>query len=215
MNKIITLSLILMCSLAAIAQDDESRKPPAKAWTTEVNFDPFAAGPVSISYIRLRKFVTEKTAFRMGVSLGLKDETPDKDISRNTFELNLRPGFEWHMVGTDRISPYYGVELDFATKTSDEKGDEDFNEYTVDGAWSNGSERGYTRIGANFIVGVDVYIIKRLYMGTEIGFGFENTKESNVKVKDGDGTILNEDKGGKRMQVGPNFNSSIRLGFVF
>lgn len=224
MNKIITL-LLISCSISAVAQNDSiiskpiakeiSMKPQGKDFTVEVNFAPFSSSPVSISYLRFRTFTSEKGAVRLGFSVGAENGSPSEDQTAKTFELNLRPGYEWHFAGTDRLSPYVGLELDFAKKSSEFESDEDGNEFTIDGAWLGGEERGFTRIGANFIIGADVYIIKRLYLGTEIGFGFERVKSSNIEIEIVGASDPDTDKGGTTFQIGPNFNSSIRLGFVF
>jgi len=162
-------------------------------------------------------FTSERNAVRLGFSLGLENDKPDEDIKRNTFEINLRPGYEWHFAGTERLSPFFGVEADIAIKTSKFTDDNDAAYITeIKGAWDDfGTERGFTRFGANFIIGADFYIAKRLYLGTEFGYGFEVVNSSDIEYTAEDGSDIDPDKGGSSFQIGPNFNSSLRLGFVF
>lgn len=214
-TKILYAFLLAIISLPAFAQDEDRKKPVAKDFTAEVNFNPFSSSPVEINYLRFRYFTTERSAFRMGFSLGMEKQTPEENVTLKTFDFNIRPGYEWHLAGTERLSPYFGVEADLAFKTSSyEDADEDAFVEKIEGAWSTGgTERGFNRIGLNFIVGADFYVAKRVYIGTEFGFGFQNIKYSDIEITSPD----DEDpiKGGTTFQLGPNFNSSLRLGFAF
>ena len=214
-KKFLYTLLFAVISLSAFAQDTERKKPATGNFTAEVNLNPFSSSPVNITYLRFRYFTTETSALRLGLSLGMQKQTPEEDVTQKTFEFNLRPGYEWHLAGTERLSPYFGVEADIAFKKSSyEDSDEDAYIEKIDGAWSSGgNERGFNRFGLNFIVGADFYIAKRVYLGTEFGFGFQNVKYSDIEVTSPD----DEEpiKGGSNFQLGPNFNSSLRLGFVF
>lgn len=214
-NRIFFALLFVVISLSALAQDVDRKKPEAKDFTAEVNFNPFSSAPVAINYLRFRYFTSEQSALRIGFSLGMEKQTPQEDVTLKTFEFNIRPGYEWHLAGTERLSPYFGVEADLAFKKSSYE-DTDTNAYfeKIEGAWSEGgSERGFNRIGLNFIIGADFYVAKRVYIGTEFGFGFQNIKYSDIEVTSPDNE--DPDKGGTNFQLGPNFNSSLRLGFVF
>jgi hypothetical protein len=217
--------LFLLYGVVSTAQDTAapsiSYKPIAKALTAEVNFNPFSSSPVSINYLRLRKFVSEQNAVRLGFSLGLRNQTPFENTSQSSFEINLRPGYEHHFTGTERLSPYIGFDVDFAIKSStysdDRTSAQNPGPYSkISGAWdSNGTERGFTRLGANFLIGADYYIIKRLYLGIEFGYGFQVISSSDITLTPRVGTAPTPAKGGTVFQVGPNYNSSLRLGFVF
>ncbi len=218
MKKIIAVAVLLFTGISITQAQDMSSdnlKPVSGDWGAEVNFAPFSSSPISINYIRLRNFTDDKSAFRLGLFLGANVQNPSEDLTNNTFELNIRPGLEKHFDGTNRISPYIGGELDLAFKTSKSEFDDGSNEATIEGAWTNfGTERGFVRLGANAIAGVDFYIVKGLYLGTEFGFGFEYIKQSDI-VEKANGNELGETKGGSTFQLGPNVNSAIRLGFNF
>ena len=219
MKKItLILALVTFCSLSASSQDF---KPVPGDFSAEVNFSPFSSTPINISYLRFRSFNAENRAIRLGVFLGFQHDKPDTDpnndeeTTNQTIELNIRPGLEKHFEGTDRLSPYIGGELDLAFKLSRSEIEDDGNETSIEGAWNQfGAERGFTRVGANLILGADYYIAKRVYLGTEFGFGFEFIKQSDIVFKIGS-TEIDEEKGGSTFQLGPNVNSSIRLGFNF
>ncbi len=208
----ILFTSIIICGLSFTGFSQSSDlKPDGGDWNLEVNMNPFGDQPISISYIRMRYFQASNSAFRLGMSINGQSEKPDDDIKANSSTINLRPGFEIHFEGTNRLSPYVGVEFDFARKNS-----KVINEATnieLKGAWNpSGLERGYTRIGLNVVSGLDVYIIKNLYVGTEIAFGFQSTKEANLEFSPDDSANVD---GGSQSQFGPNYNSSIRVGYIF
>ena len=217
MKKLIALLVIIMCAgISGIkAQDfeDQNFKPETGSWGAEVNFAPFSSSPISLNYLRFRNFTSDNSAFRLGIFVGVNVENPDEDLRNQTFEFSIRPGVEKHFEGSRRLSPYIGGELDIAFKLS--KSTFNDGEGAVKGAWANnGQERGFNRLGANAIAGVDFYITKGLYLGTEFGFGLEYIKQADI-VFENNGVELSETKGGSTFQLGPNVNSAIRLGFNF
>lgn len=214
MKKQLLVVMLVVTSLTVFSQDDR-KKPEAKSFTAEVNLNPFSSSPININYLRFRYFTSETSAVRIGFSVGAQKQTPSQELTRQTFEFNIRPGYEWHLAGTERLSPFFGVEADFAIKTSSYE-DQDVDAFLkkVTGAWSeSGTERAFTRFGLNAIIGADFYVAKRVYIGTEFGFGFQSTNFSNIEATYSSDKV--KIKGGSDLQVGPNFNSSIRLGFVF
>jgi hypothetical protein len=225
MKKIAFVSFLLLCRIVSFSQEvaapSISYKPTGKSLTAEVNFNPFSSSPVSINYIRLRKFVSDQNAVRLGFSLGVRNQTPFENTTQSSFEINLRPGYEHHFAGTDRLSPYIGFDVDLAIKSSsfsdDRTSAQNPGQYSkISGAWdSNGTERGFSRFGANFLIGADYYIIKRLYLGIEFGYGFQVISSSDITLTPRVGIAPTPAKGGSVFQVGPNYNSSLRLGFVF
>jgi hypothetical protein len=228
MKKASFVILLFLYSVVCFSQDATapsiSYKPAAKALTAEVNFNPFSSTPVSINYLRLRKFVSEQNAVRLGFSLGVRNQTPFENTSQSSFDINLRPGYEHHFAGTERLSPYIGFDVDIAIKSSSYSDDRTSAQnpgpgpYSkISGAWdTNGTERGFTRFGANFLIGVDYYIIKRLYLGVEFGYGFQLINSSDITVTPRSvSSTATPIKGGSTFQIGPNYNSAIRLGFVF
>ncbi|MFM7857201.1 MAG: hypothetical protein ACKO96_36100, partial [Flammeovirgaceae bacterium] len=195
-------------------------KAIAKKLTAEVNFNPFSSAPISINYLRLRTFVNDRQAFRMGFAISVRNQNQIENVTQSSFEVSLRPGYEWHFAGTERLSPYVGIDTDLTIKSSSFSDDRDPSTRgpikSISGAWdSNGTERGFTRIGANFLIGADYYIVKRLYLGLEFGYGFQVVNSSDISITPFNGTSPTPNKGGGSFQLGLNFNSSLRLGFVF
>lgn len=217
MKSILVTIALLLATLALFAQDDISEiKPQTKGITAEMNFDPFSGNALSINYLRFRMFLSSEYAYRMGFAVSFRTETPQVDVKRNYYSISLRPGFEKHFEGTDRLSPYLGVELDLAIKRAQIVNDGPGTFAKIDGAWSdNGQERGFTRLGFNVLVGADFYFAKHFYVGTEFGFGVQNVKNSDIEITPTGSTNVITVEGGSGTQLGPIFNSSMRLGFVF
>jgi hypothetical protein len=209
MKKLLATSVFVLFVFVGFSQDSLktlSYKPKAKSFTAEVNFNPFSSSPISINYLRFRTFVNERQAFRFGVSIGLRNQKAIEKVTQSSFEISLRPGYEWHFDVTIKSSSF-SDDRDPGTRGVIK---------SVSGAWDpNGTERGFTRLGANFLMGADYYIVKRLYLGLEIGYGFQLVNSSDISVTPVSGTPPQPNKGGSTFQLGSNFNSSLRLGFVF
>lgn len=154
----------------------------------------------------------------------------------------LGTGIEYHFLNAHRISPYVGVNIAYEIKRSNYEGVE--NSYQsnpnsgivetkieIENAWrvydiagynSNGypyyryfmNERAYNSIKANIVLGADVYLIKHLYMGVELGLGFNSIKYKEVIVKE-DGNLDTKYPKAKDFTFGLIFNNAVRLGFWF
>jgi len=244
MKKLFTTSAVLLSMVTfTMAQDAASDfKPAGGANNLELNFVPLNGKPIQLTYIRYRRFLNEKTAIRVGIGFSYSSSKADSVFNANItagntvsegykmtkMGWNIKPGFEKHFSGTNRLSPYIGAELDIAGQSSKEvtptgiDADDDFYIVTE----RNKNKGGFFRIGANVLAGFDVYVTKHLYLGTELGFGFQMVNYSDYKKEteypssvtpQTPDPVGNPDPAnqGKEMNVGPNFNSSIRLGFIF
>ena len=210
--KILLTILTFGCTLMYGLSQEIELKPDSGQWTTEVNFSPLGSTPISISGIRVRKF-NEQKAFRAIVFLSHSTTKPVEDVTLSTTEFSFKPGQEYHFDGTKRLSPYIGFELDLALKGSTYKSEGDV-EVEIKGAWDqSGTEQGYFRFGANFIIGGGFYISESIYLGTEVGFGFSYLTQNDIETTS---EVLTEDViGGSAFTIGPNYNGSIRLGYAF
>jgi len=136
---------------------------------------------------------------------------PQADRRSKTFTFSLRPGYEKHFAGTDRISPYLGAELLFSKTSATEERDEvEMSNYsyfydaedvgspgfpfyvpnnvpdTLNVPWTlytltKKGDGASTTFGINLIAGVDFYIVKNLSLGAELGFGFSTTSFSDIE----------------------------------
>ena len=230
MKKIIGLFLIAL-PFAVFGQDDETLvsqfKPAAGEKTLELQFAPFGDNPISLNGIRARWFLSEQSAFRLNAFLSFNSDSDiiqqeDDDLNREelknknvSFTINLRPGLEKHLKGTEKLSPYFGGELDLAYRGTSFKTEVQVSNEVKYNKQINAN--GFFRAGVNAIAGLDFYISKKLYLGTEFGFGVSLSKPLSVKVKS-DRTGFEEpepEKRGSSVDLGPNVNAQIRLGYAF
>lgn len=216
----------------------------------EVNFTPLGGSPISINGLRFRKFTSESSAVRVNVFIGsssdktvkaqegeLNPEDPTSPVLYmwdRSFDLTIRPGYEIHFDGTDRLSPYVGAELDFgigSTSTEEEFWSSDSpTEFDPEDnvVWSGTDKDGYVRIGLNLLAGFDFYFADNIYLGGELGFGFANTSMRDSEFEtdnqqawsvfatgDDDSDLPDPIENGSTFNVGPTVNGAIRLGFLF
>jgi len=200
--------------------------------------------PISIDGLRGRLFLGNKIAIRLGCNFATKKlyhETPveyNNTTYYNTDEekytvLGLSTGVEYHFLNSKRFSPYVGAIVGYENKTSKAIYEDIDPEYTggaysykmtrteVKNAWNQftGTEsyfeqRGYSSIACNFVLGADIYIMKHLYMGLELGIGYNALFYKNIEVTT-DGILDRKIPKAKETGIGVNVNNAIRLGFWF
>jgi hypothetical protein len=151
-------------------------------------------------------------------------------------------GFEFSYINKSSSSEYVEYDRDY---------DYDIRDYVynkvetnVEGAWIgyetgsytiNGStypytyssysnERAYNSYGLNLLFGTDVFILKNIYMGFEIGLGYEMLKYKQIKLEINDSGETDPDAiednkatypSSKTSDFGFYYNNSIRLGVYF
>lgn len=158
--------------------------------------------------------------------------------------LGFQTGLEYHFLKSKRISPYVGFDIGFENKTScanykdysvDNYYYEDYEIVTtttdITNAWETSvnyyidqwgnihyiydvTERAYTSYGFNVVLGTDIYIIKHLYLGFELGLGFNQYKYKEIEVKVNE-VIENIYPESTENKFGLNVNNAIRLGVWF
>lgn len=272
MKKVIlSFALALTVATGAFAQKQEGGEK-----NLELQFAPLGGSPIGMNGIRFRMFNSDGTgAIRIGLGIGGSNETtvsnqqrtvdlpngkehivPELYDQNKSFNFSIRPGYEMHFEGTDRLSPYAGAELIFATGSEtlvrefyngNSSGTEnDIEKWSV---WEGEVKKGTTTLGLNLVAGVDYYIADNIYLGAELGFGFLNVKQKDKETTvatesykysnqefeganaqmDGDfsqvymdggevktSTIIGDGSGKfKNVGWGPNYQATIRLGWLF
>lgn len=233
MNKFILIVFMVLPIIVwgQTSQSNEENaynyKPNAGEKTLEVQFTPFGNTPININGIRARWFTSQNTAFRLNIFVGYNTQsqiTQQQNDNQNLLELkdkttvygiDVRPGFEKHLKGTNRLSPYFGFEGDIAYQSSIVKSETQSG--TTVNYYKTINDNGFFRLGANAIAGVDFYLSSKFFLGTELGFGASYTKLLSIKVKSDVSGFTEPDpiKGGGSFSIGPNVNAQIRLGYVF
>lgn len=262
MKKILLLAAII-ASTSAYAQVSgtdtsglSSLKPVQKNWSTELNINPIK-GDLSlnnaINQIKFRKFTSPDFAFRLAFNADrigsvVEDNNPygenpmnyKDDKSSTTLGLNF--GFEKHFKGTRRLSPYMGLEIAFADKSSKQKITSGPSTLDIKGGWSttvysnvyvpnynNGgyqyisqptqqiTEVAYFSYGLNAVSGFDYYISKHFFFGYEVNFGFSQVNYKDLEFNQSGTTSVNNNNGDQKNRAfnfGANLSNGIRLGYV-
>ncbi len=160
--------------------------------------------------------------------------TPELDKKTTGMTFSIRPGYEKHFAGTANLSPYWGIEAWYTMVTAKVETDElatlgngnnttaasDFLMFTT----TRKNEGASSTIGVGLVAGFDYYFVKNLSLGAEFGFGFETTSMPDIEDESvvtntttGAAEIKADDKEiqGSSMNVGPNVNAKLKLGWLF
>lgn len=224
MKKLILSVAVMASALAANAQ----MKPGAGSKSIEINSNLFGGLPFSLQGggLMLKSYGSETSAMRLGVNLsyGSTKTTAKGDTTSSgtqfystssSLTIGVAPGIEKHMGGTDRLSPYMGVELPIAYKMTSDKVERavgaDVQNVTTKGTG------GYFSIGVNALAGVNYYLSKGLYCGAELGFGVMYKKDATVTAKDSapNAASIKDVPTGSSMSFGPAINGMLRMGWNF
>lgn len=249
MNKtLLCLAISLMVICSAYGQDSIKvhhelfYKVTADKLTLELNINPFS-GELSLNnmlnQIKFRYFTTHDFAVRVGFNVNMtkKDITTTNPYGTNPYTLEenkkasllgLNAGIEKHFPGTRRLSPYIGIELAVAYKSSSHVINDGTTETTIDNAWRTVNlvnnnfvygyeEKAYFQYGANLIGGFDFYLARHFFLGYEVTFQFYNKEYNGVEITTVGTSIPqdNPDTNETEFSVGPNLLNGIRIGYVF
>jgi hypothetical protein len=146
--------------------------------------------------VTMRKFESAEKAVRWSASL---DYNNDGDrLTPSNYSLGLGYGIENHFAGAERLSTYwgYGVKMNYS-------GESDYKEIAIDPdtdlpfvddegvltgqlADVEGADGVFT-LGAGVFLGADYYIMPKVYVGVEVGYGLDVNLEDNTSMTLGGG----------------------------
>ena len=173
---------------------------------------------------KVRLHLNEKMAVRLSLGLNTTtdktttfyDDANQKEqesydrTTRTTF--SIMPGFEYHFTKYERISPYVGGEIGLLASASKSKTDNTENDNYTE------TSRPGLGFGVNVFTGVDVYLCKGLYLGFELGLGYNSLNTKRGSTTTVTGSTTNEDKGTTADLVssfGFHATPSLRVGWCF
>lgn len=160
--------------------------------------------------IRARYFVNENIAARVQLGIGDGLGTPMKESytvydgdslngATGTAEIKrmnwvAQIGAEYHLAGTDRMSPYFALGINFGGGSQKQTTSDAMPNMTPTGIDAAASTYGkgvnYTdegkmsMFGVSVGAGMDFYVFENIYLGVELGLGF-----SSYNYKDYTGTL--------------------------
>jgi hypothetical protein len=234
--------------------NENSLKPGAGSFSTELNINPFK-GELSLNnslnQIKFRYFTKPDFAWRFGVNISALDSVLDSKAyysstnlnykdRRKSFTIGLNLGFEKHLKGTKRLSPYIGGDISFTTKSSSQEVTEGSTTTKIKGIWLdetietynsgsnyytrtiyNPQERAFNRFGLNVVSGLDFYMAKNFFFGYEFNFGLRYTKYKDIETTitpkpTGTNTSnIESETDNSSLTFGPSLMNGIRIGYVF
>ena len=250
MKKIIfTVAAVIAVVGSSFAQKATLDNP----WSLEGGINYSGTGGIdwTAPTIRARYFVNENIAAR--VQLGLGDglgtamsekytynapmggvnegKTGTMEVKRMAWTAQI--GGEYHLAGTDRLSPYFALGINFgggsAKVTSTDAssanlGDSnpDKSDFTYTNGFNSELTGKYSMFGVGLGAGLDVYVIENLYLGVELGLSFNNYKygESNLTYSQTTGgttvttTAVSPEYKRSYLSTGA-MNAAFRLGWRF
>ena len=180
--------------------------------------------------VRARYFVQENIAVRASLGLGdglgtAKSEsytfyqnangtgaTGTSEISRLSW--NAQIGGEYHVKGTDRMSPYFMLGINFGSGSSTRTTtDSDGTVYAA--GVKTETNGGFSMFGMQLGAGMDYYVAENIYVGLELGISY------NSYSYDATATKVNGNAANYTPEYSKSFlstaagNSAVRLGWRF
>jgi outer membrane protein W len=241
------LSIAVTASLAVNAQETgvNNFKPGKGMFELEVGFAPFQHG-ISLQGVGINSadtlnsfrndqikervkggeikgayILNDRFKISMGLGFGtIKESTNDlrtewtkRKTKRSCF--SLTPGITYSFEGTNKLAPYIGAELLFATEstksiTEHKSGDKQVTK--------NEKEPLFNTFGVGIVSGFNYYFAQHLFVGVEVGTGFEfSSPKKYFSETTTDNSINKTEGGGKVRETGISIfaNPSLRLGWAF
>lgn len=218
--------------VSAQAQDNQVKRPSKGAIGTELQFNPFSQSGTTFSMdgLKVKYFFTDIDAVRL--KLGFEyNRSKEKETSVLDGNFKFDIGYERHLLLAKRVDFYLGGQIGMEKGFARTKGTFDNKEYIFRGAAVgsditvpgkiedvfdnvNKENRAYTSFNITALAGLDVYIYRGLYLGTELGFRVRTGFLDDVKFKYDNVSTSLEDNG-FTTNVGFFVDPSIRIGYTF
>jgi hypothetical protein len=221
---LIVLAMITGSVIAGNAQEN-SVKPEQGNLSLEVGFSPLDVEGKNVQLqneqLRLIYLISDRVGIRLGIGFGTNTESDDNGqpndewtkTTTKTSQVAFSPGIVYNFAGTERLTPYLGVEAVIATSSANTIAEaKDFKqEIRNEGDLFN-------TFAIGVFSGFNYYFAGKLYIGAEVGFALENKSLKNtiIETTSGGRTETVEPKNtGIRTTVGMTVTPSLRLGWAF
>lgn len=239
MKKLFTM--ILTAAAVCAGSAAYAQKPTKGNVTTEVNLSLTTGNTTDLlgGGLAFRYFMADNAALTLGfVIASSKDEntfTENEDGTGATGTQTLssstiifRPGYQKHFGGSDKVSPWFGVELPITIASAKEEwknvGDDgtglayaDGVNATVDGGQLNGDATAFTAFGLTLNGGADWWFTDGMYLGVQVGWGYGTAKQKDteIEVSAGGTTSKFTSPGAKSSGFAAQTTGGLRFGFKF
>lgn len=154
-------------ALTAAAQESSVNLPQKGDFGIEIGFSPisdnFESFKLDEGVIQGRYFASDKDALIMRVGVGYTNVNPGNGYhDSHATEFGVGLGYERHWYPSSRIDLYGGFAGEFRLLR------------LSDNWYDDNDESNYNQFGAMLMTGINVYVVKGLYLGAEIGLAFEH-----------------------------------------
>lgn len=239
-----TFMLLALAALISVSDAWAQHGPSKGSFSTEINFSPFNNDGKVFSLengysVKGRYFLTDKDALRLAVGFamgsgkyGEKDENSASYMRAKSGDFSLDLGYERHFLRKGRIDLYVGAEVGlhkhFASLTDEYDGrnatthtfKKKFTNHIPSGyeAYGISPDNAYLGIGGNLFLGIDLYLYKGLYIGTEVGLSCRSDKYNQHKMQTQTDEGYNELQTNfdlRNTEAGFHVEPAIRLGWTF
>ena len=229
MKKLIVLAGAVVLSSSVFAQKPTS-SDAKYSLEGNINYNGTDGFSWTAPNLRARYFVNDNIAAR--VQLGLSStsdknfayENPDGTGNKGTIidktsAWRMELGAEYHLGGTEKMSPYFMGGLLFGGTTATLKGtDVDLSDnYKSGDKYSDVTKS--SNIGFAIGAGMDYYVADNLYLGLELGWGWANLMDKGTKTSttiSGTTTETETPAGGSSSGMGTGaMNTAFRIGWRF
>lgn len=179
--------------------------------------------------LRFRYFATENIAIRL--SLGFSSSKTTDNFYENEVDntggagtyvsklgtTTIGIGGEYHFKGTEKLSPYAGLDINFGMGKATAEGDQTDGTTWVAADYSEKHERKTAGFGVGLIAGTDYYFVENFYLGVELGLGFNSytAKEGTDSFTVAGVTTENKGNETKISGFSNNVMGMFRLGWRF
>lgn len=220
--------LILVVAALFAGNTSAQYKPTSGSVSTEVQFNPFDndGNTFSLDGVKVRYFINEKNALRVKLGLKMHSETTKENDSKDDFltnkygTFNLDLGYEYHFGLSKRVDLYAGASLGIAKyfasgkwEIDGIKGSSSNTTYLLDSGGNN-EMRGAFGFGVSIFTGIDFYVYKGLYVGTELGLNITTIKNNQTEI-DFDGRTTKNKDSYRITSYGFDIQPTLRLGWTF
>lgn len=226
MKKLVLLAGGIVLSSTLFAQ-----KPSSDVkYTLEGNINYDATNGISWSApnVRARYFINDNIAARVQLGIGsASDKTlyyeggTGTGTGFNTDKFSgwsAQLGAEYHLSGTDKMSPYFMGALNFGGGSTSYKGENNDGTDFVAGVSYEG-KTSTSSFGLGIGAGMDYYVFDNVYLGLELGWGWINDTDKGGSTSytiGGTTTETDTDPAGSSSAMGTGaMNTSFRIGWRF
>ncbi|MDR1408658.1 MAG: porin family protein [Tannerella sp.] len=227
MKKIFIVLAVVTVGVITSSAQDGSVKPGKGSFSLEAGFSPFSVTGENIQLhggqIRAIYSVTDKVGIRLGLGFGVEMVSNDngqsgddwRKTTGNFSNISFTPGIIYNFSGTDRLTPYIGGELIFATSSANDV-EESRDSKTVT---RNLSEDGlFNTFGLGLFSGFNYYLARNLYAGAELGLSLKSYSLKNTVIEatnNGQTQTMEPKDKASLTSLGTVCTPAIRLGWVF